>query len=274
MIEVIHKTLVVVDLCLLRQRPEKFVGDDEGIVIPDIMMGEIAEAGDEHRPGSFAKWAARFASKIYIAGYLWDVMRHETSPNKLAPQLAIINWDLTREFRKQIQDWEQWSARFEQLRRHGLKEHEKEKARFQELEDLFLQWASQQPEGSYFKRLATRRLSKMERIEEARSIGAAADFAPTMMHLLDHPDQLPRYNSEAWHGALSEFPDRRAVGRWSRLMLWYVMCRAAGENSRNNWEDAHYAFIASYTGHVATEDAGLREAVEACFPNVRLRPSK
>lgn len=70
--------------------------------------------------------------------------------------------------------------------------------------------------------------------------------------------------------ALSCFPDRFAIGRWSRLVLYFAVLDFRGINHRNDYEDCHYAFLASYAGRLAATDRGLLRAVEAVFPGVKV----
>lgn len=67
------------------------------------------------------------------------------------------------------------------------------------------------------------------------------------------------------------FPDRWAVARWTRISVWYALQRWRQGNNpsagfENNFDDAQYLFLASYAGHIATRDGGLKKAVEVLFP--------
>jgi hypothetical protein len=55
-----------------------------------------------------------------------------------------------------------------------------------------------------------------------------------------------------WAERLARFPDTLAHARWARLVAWYAFRRSlTGERARkkagNDYEDAAYAFLASYT---------------------------
>jgi hypothetical protein len=67
------------------------------------------------------------------------------------------------------------------------------------------------------------------------------------------------------------FPDRWAIARWTRITMWYALQRwKQGSNPstdfENNFDDAQYLFLASYAGHIATRDSGLKKAVGVLFP--------
>jgi len=50
------------------------------------------------------------------------------------------------------------------------------------------------------------------------------------------------------------------------------MRRALGDTRKfeNNWDDAQYGFLASYTGHLATGDKGLIKMVGLVFPGIHI----
>lgn len=85
-----------------------------------------------------------------------------------------------------------------------------------------------------------------------------------------------RFCSAAWLRALRTFPDRHAIGRQVRITAWYALRRFLRRDENavtfgNNYEDAQYAFLASYSYELATRDKGLRDCVTALFPKVRIR---
>lgn len=87
-----------------------------------------------------------------------------------------------------------------------------------------------------------------------------------------------RYKRGAWQRELRTFPDRTAIGRLLRLLAWYAMLRVrlrsrSDAEFGNNYEDAMYAFLASYMFEISTNDRGLRDCIQAAFPKVRLRDS-
>lgn len=80
-----------------------------------------------------------------------------------------------------------------------------------------------------------------------------------------------RYRSDDWTKALNVFPDRFAVGRVGRTVLWYSLTHASGKRQiKNNYEDAAYVVAASYTNHLATNDFGMASLAASVFPNITL----
>ena len=54
-------------------------------------------------------------------------------------------------------------------------------------------------------------------------------------------------------------------------MHWYALLWTAGRTSgfKNHWDDAHYIFLASYTGWLATGEKDIiPKCVEAVCPHV------
>jgi hypothetical protein len=82
-----------------------------------------------------------------------------------------------------------------------------------------------------------------------------------------------RYSTPAWQAALSEFPDRHAVGRWWRVALRY-WCRAAqgktDDDMRNDWADSIYVFTVSYADEFWTADKKAARIVKLLFPNTEV----
>ena len=83
------------------------------------------------------------------------------------------------------------------------------------------------------------------------------------------------YSDWRWRRHLECFPDRLLIGKRARLDLYYAIRRSLGDSKKfeNNWDDMHYAITASYTGHLATHDAGLVRAAEIIAPNLRVFPA-
>ena len=71
-----------------------------------------------------------------------------------------------------------------------------------------------------------------------------------------------------WRRYLNEDTPHFAILRWARFLAWYFVKRADGQTKKfaNNFDDAHYGLLASYTGHLGTNDRGLEEAARAIFP--------
>lgn len=84
-----------------------------------------------------------------------------------------------------------------------------------------------------------------------------------------------KYADSKWDSALERFPDRLAQARWARLVAWYAAKHALAPDQGdkllgNSFDDAEYAFLASYTKHLATIDNDLCTTVRTVFPDVKI----
>lgn len=63
-----------------------------------------------------------------------------------------------------------------------------------------------------------------------------------------------------------------AITRVAKILLAYSLLQVSGamKDWNNNFDDAQFAFTASYTGHLMTKDKHLRKMVGAIFPDVQL----
>lgn len=97
-------------------------------------------------------------------------------------------------------------------------------------------------------------------------MGAAIRQSNAALSFLCH--HYPKYDIPEWRNALDQFPDQHAIGRMARLQLWYTLRRtrlSAPDRIGNDWEDLHYAFLASYADQFWTRDKDLRDAVSLLF---------
>jgi hypothetical protein len=79
----------------------------------------------------------------------------------------------------------------------------------------------------------------------------------------------PFFKAE-WRTKMALRPMRFAVARWGKICLHYALKHLGGASAgfENNFDDAQYLLLASYTGHLATSDRGLREAAMVVFPKL------
>jgi hypothetical protein len=75
-----------------------------------------------------------------------------------------------------------------------------------------------------------------------------------------------------WRQQVEADPNRFAVVRWARFVAWYCLKRGEGQTYKykNNFDDAHYGLLASYTGHLGTGDKGLQLVSRTIFPDLRI----
>jgi hypothetical protein len=273
--ELSHERLVVLDLSVLRGRPEKFIADDEGIVLPDILVAEIA-TGDrvENEAGQFADWLRAQAHRLYVGNYWWDISAYESSIKRIAPAHEAIIWPLTRQLRVDAvaATARVWLERFTLARDiNWPKNHELGRDKFLDMCRVFEEVLAKEYRDllDQIQTETTEELGK-----RAREPSAVTLVAPMLARYFNLAHE--RYGSQAWIDALTEFPDRRAIGRYSRILYWYMLLKCSGRTRKfgNNWEDSHYAFLTSYVGAIATTDGGMRALIEAVFPYCEVRSAR
>jgi len=93
--------------------------------------------------------------------------------------------------------------------------------------------------------------------------------------LITSPGALSRRFPRMQARHVTGFPDRWALARWTRITMWYALQRWNQGNNpsadfKNNFDDAQYLFLASYAGHLATRDRGLKKATQVLFPGCRI----
>jgi hypothetical protein len=269
-----HKNLVVMDRCVLLQRPELYLCDDDGILIPDAVGSEIAHGDRSDRESTvFWRWIEGHGRRVYLGTYWWDVAAYECSVKKVAGLRQIVQWPLTNQIRKVEGTVPTRAERLQALPGSDSERgYEWGRERFLELCRDFRDWI-EAAQREWWNKLSGGTSSQAERVRWICDPLSAAAMAGTVAERFGMSADADRYRSDPWQKALAQFPDSRAIGRWTRIILWYMVKWAAGETSgfENNWDDAHYAFAASYTGHIATEDGGLRTMVQTLFPDCRIR---
>jgi len=113
---------------------------------------------------------------------------------------------------------------------------------------------------------ATPKLEPIVHDQAARIIWIRSPDLVTHLAAMSSPGR----DTEAWRNALAVFPDIHAAGKFIRLLLWSALRRVVKPKANliNDWDDIHYVFLASYSGHIATADRGVMEMAQAIFPDV------
>ncbi len=89
--------------------------------------------------------------------------------------------------------------------------------------------------------------------------------------------RMQRRRLPLFRKTLERFPDSLPLARWMRIVARYAIMRANLEPGSktdrrfpNNFDDSFYALAASYTGHLLTNDSGLRDVAAMIAPGIRL----
>jgi hypothetical protein len=230
-------------------------------IIPDHVFHEIATTVEGDRAAfirKFGVWAARNVSRLWYGRTMEDLvtLQWERNGRGLSMQDTVhpVRTHKLREFAKQTSyDWrafidsvqggESVTYRVNNIRQHSMV-----------CERIAERWQKEYPRRSL------------------HTTEVPADF-------IRRPDLIKPFLSlyaarwrPEWTRTIANDPHHFALVRWIRFVGWYCMRRIDGETYKfdNNFDDAIYGLLASYTGHLGTDDRGLRTAMEAIFPGIRL----
>lgn len=237
-------------------------------IFPEIALWEIADATlkDGSDP---SKVQARLhslysshSSQLFLGEYPKTLVRREKGggPRARTPVLQIVHREQSHRFRE-MRDWSQadFLRGINRIRGQETSIH-RDKKRFDQFRLAF---------------------SASARENFAEVVKRSSGNEEELLNFIRMPDAIIRYakfrlpgvwRKSCWPG-LARFPDQLAMGRWMRLELWYllkVLRGAASDAWRNDFEDIHYAFLASYCGNLVTSDSGLRKACNHVYPWVRV----
>ena len=267
--KVLATNLVVYDWGFFRGIPASGqIDSDHDIVLADTIFQEIANSDN---PPTFARKLFHLlrsrgnADRVFIGQY-WDhLSRLETEPFLQVDLCDIINHELTEEFRGVLQDrsFDVSKRILDVVGEPEIAEYETRRADFLHLCEEWTHWVTE---------------TQADHLLQFRS------NAYSQRQWIRRPDQITefvisrnqgRFDGPDWREALSQFPDVHAIGRWARILLWYVLRRSIKPNEpahsfENNWDDAHYAFLTSYTKRIATRDRELRRLVTDLFEEVEI----
>lgn len=248
----IRRPWIVADWGSLRALPrDAGLPGTASIMLPDVALKEMLST--ERPDAYFEKLNGLIfhpsANRRVVVGRYWnDISNDETTPQSVNPHsIAAAHLPLTRE----LLAMQRQGRRFVFVQEHD--DMEKRKARFLNLVNRFATWMEvEHPDH-------VRRLRSDPNTVTSSIQGATA----TMGNLIAMGD--PRYATPAWRAAANTFPDRCAAARWMRTIVWYANLRVALPDQSdakfgNNYEDAHYVFLAQYTGHIWTLDNGMARA--------------
>ena len=250
--------LAVVDRNVLSfARLEDFLPPNAEIVLPDAYFHEMAGAQRDEELAGFVPWIRKYGETVWIARYWWELIKQEERSAAPLHSSEIISEDWTKQIREHAP--------------HG------EFAWPENVRDQYYDNAKQ--EFIERSRLWTKHIevNKVDMASEASSEEQLCEF-------LRHPQPIvpfiqkwyPDLQEKPWSNLIGVFPDRLAICRWWRLVNYYTVMHSLGYTSdfENNWEDAQYAFTASYVGRLATQDRRLIDLMRRIFPKAEIFSGK
>jgi hypothetical protein len=239
---------------------------DLSLIVTDTMLLEVIDNPDQ--AGMVAKLHRALETpeshrQVLVAQHWGNISLQERAPGVRVQKRAIIDEESTVRMRHYLRSGD-WTARMMQGRSIPDYDHYlKKKAEFvmacNRFADQHHNFASQITEHS------------QDRLRPAPTVIRRPNLVNGF--LAESADST-RFHTTAWRKALNVFPDHHAIGRWTRLVAYYGALRMCKRDQRedrfsNNYEDAMYAFIASYTGHLASNDDQLWDCVSVVFPWIK-----
>jgi hypothetical protein len=255
---------VVLDLSWIRALPRNYRRFHRQVrcIIPDGLFGEIAGSDIPDQLGD--KMYTLFQSnrgRMFI-GTMWKTIAdEECRRGRPIEAREIINHTATTSLCRCLADngvkaW-MWAFRAT-AESDRFRSNEIKRGEFLALAANFAEWFQEKsPE-------AVRSLGSIQRqrdwIQDPRLVAEAAGHF------------FPEYASDGWPTRLQGFPDRFAVCRWMRIIAWTCLKKATGATRgiSNDWDDAQYAYLASYAGGLVTADQHLKKTMALLFPDVRM----
>jgi hypothetical protein len=256
--------IVVVNWSFLRAMNCAHLPDKFSYVIPEACLVEAATSDDNRRVRLSVKLLRILKAnwrRVFLASHVQHLIRAEPQPGTTVDRHAIARMPFFND------EQEANSITEDQLAAnlHNVAELERPNlAAKKEFEDL------------------RERFAEVSHQHAARFGGMSANVLPAIEETVRQPVMAvqlanrfePKYEAPEWKQALSEFPDRHAVGRWCRIALWYFLRKAQGlgtKKLRNDFEDAQYVFTASYADELWTRDGAMKRTVEVLFPHTKVR---
>lgn len=261
---------VVIDFNILEGDLGRYVHDDDRIVLPHALVSDLVGSDAtrlKKHTELFPKWYMDRGDQIWVP-HVWQALEEkERSPKSRTVGLAWRDDRSSHELRRSVRNSQ-----------NGLTK------RLADFTNLPVHRAFEEKRKSFVEvcqGIVSSGILWHGR-PDVRKLLAGGDFLKNATELIREPHwglvlslappYRQRYRTRRWQKALNVFPDVKAVGRMSRIMVWYAMELVAERTRRfeNNLEDSEYAFTASYTKYLATNGARLKEMVRALFPDVAI----
>jgi hypothetical protein len=253
---------LVLDWNLIQSMPaSQDIPDRFQCVVPAHVLHEIAtkeDGRDKAAMRKFFQWGSRNVHRFWIGRLTKDLFQRQVrATGKRLTMRDVVEPRQTRLWRRALQssqvDLQQVLAKIKDSPPVKLRNHQiDELVRFSDA--ITVVWG---------KRPQKRIPRPSEKGEWVRLPQLATDLVETRFF---------KWWRKEWRRYVNEDPHRFAVIRWARFLAWYFVKRAEGQTHRfaNNFDDIHYGLLASYTGHLGTDDRGLEEATLAIFPSLRI----
>lgn len=251
-------------------------------LLSNVVFAELCGlcAGDGVRGYSYAEKLFRILrrnrGRILVARDPEQLIAMQRDPNTLISPQQLIDQEWTTELATaELPNSEELVERIEDVvaTDQSLRDYERRRDTFCDDCNAWAVMARSQFEPKLFNQLASDTEARRQVLREPNLVWGWIEA-----RIKKDADGYGRFNSQEWRSAVEQWPDRCAIGRWLRIMYAYGIWRQItpeGDDHKfeNNWDDARYVFLASYTGWLATNDGGLKQLVADIFPKVTFWPT-
>lgn len=256
---VLENPAVVLDWNVLQKMPaDGDVLSHYQCIVPDQAFHEIAKKPlEEGKPliRKFGRWASRNVDRLWVGRTPEDLFEKQLKADgRRLGAGDVVHPQFTRGLRAVASDPNyDWGASLSDVRTGEHVENRK-----QQIEKLVRLCSA-------IAELWKEQPKRVPRQEEVggwlREAHRVTDLVETFFGKVWRPE---------WRQQVASDPNRFAVIRWARFVAWSCVKRAAGQTVKyeNNFDDAHYALLGSFTGHLGTDDRKLGEAAMSIFPGI------
>lgn len=266
--------MLTLDLSSIRSTSNLKVKNQQRAVIPEIILYETATSSEHERQIDLTRKLSSLCISnpglIYSGKDPAQLMQEQKGTHHRQRLGAVVNTSSSRfTLTPEVFAVDDWSKKIAVI-------HQSTAVSFYEDRKIFLHEVAN-AFCRYLEIYAPDRL-KQVRSNKARAYELALEdtLHPetirqfTQILLRDGTEK--RYLSKDWQHALSNNPNNYALGRLTRLFIWYCYIGMANHSKdfRNAMEDMQYVFLASYTNTLATEDKGMRAAASNLWPYIKL----
>jgi hypothetical protein len=230
-------------------------------IVPDRLVSEMCTKADPARAASqfakFKRWSAKNADRLWIGRHPNDLFKTQLDSNGAPLDAAdLVNGELTAEWLVEARRPDRDVNTFVRAGRSGdgVKYILSQSRKLTELCDNYAEFCRANDANE-----SLNMRDRAELLKPAQVVSLAERYCASQWRT-------------GWRECVDRDGDRFALIRWLRFIGWYCLKRRDGQKKdfQNNFDDAEYGLLASYTGHLGTKDGGLKSAAEVIFPGVAI----
>lgn len=259
------KPWAVVDFSWLRARSISVASNRCRYVFPDGIYSEIVNCDKPRQMGTkFARFVQDNRDNVFIGMSCHRIIEKELETGRPVGTGDVIDAETSRRIVRCLddRDYEAWRLAVDAMKVSEInRSNEDKRNHFASSCVAFGQWAKSLNPAIAEQLTDPDAFAFWLRDPELASRSAAHIY--------------PECSGLEWQAKLCCFPDQFAVGRWMRVLA-RSHCRALlgrTKGIQNDWDDAQYAFLTSYSLRLLTLDKDLAQAVRQLFPGSIAGPS-